>query len=320
MKLSVALCTFNGAAFVEEQLTSIAAQSRRPDEMIVCDDMSTDATPRILERFSVAAPFSTRIIRNRQRLGTIRNFEQAIERCTGDVIFLSDQDDVWRPEKIATMADRFIRDVRLACLFTDARRVDESGKPLGDSLWNHIAFTESERRRVERGRAFDVLMRHNVATGATMAFRAKWRGMILPIPNQVLHDRWIALILSAVARVECLDLPLIDYREHPEQQIGAGQPAGGLRRWLAMARETGPDEWRQRAAELRLALPRLESLGAVPRDRIEQLRRYIEHLETRASLPPQRWRRVPTVIRELATLRYFRYSSHVFSVAKDLFW
>jgi hypothetical protein len=307
------MCTWNGAAFVEEQLATIAAQSRRPDELIVCDDASTDITPRVLERFSVAAPFPVRIIRNRERLGTTRNFEQAISRCSGDVIFLSDQDDRWRPEKIAVMAEQFVRDIRLACLFTDAQT--STG-----SLWDHIAFTEEERGRVHRGRAFDVLIRHNVATGATMAFRAKWREAILPIPEEVMHDRWIALILSAVGRVDCLEMPLIDYRRHQQQQIGPGEPARGVARWMEMARQTGPAEWKRRAAELRVILGRLEKLETVPLERVEQLRRYIEHMETRASLPAQRWRRVPTVLRELIALRYFRYSNHVFSVAKDLFW
>jgi glycosyltransferase involved in cell wall biosynthesis len=313
MKVSVAMCTWNGAAYVEEQLASIVAQSRKPDELIVCDDASTDATARILERFSVTAPFPLRITRNRERLGTTRNFEQAIRQCTGDVIFLSDQDDVWRPEKIATMTDQFIRDIRLGCLFTDA--------VLGQgTLWDRIGFDDVERSRVHRGKAFDVLIRHNVVTGATMAFRAKWRETVLPVPDEILHDRWIALILSAVSRVDCLEMPLIEYREHPQQQIGAGQPATGISRWLELARETGAAEWKRRAAELRLALQRLESLDPPPAERIDHLRRFVTHMETRASLPQSRLRRIPTIVRELVTLRYVRYSRHLLSAAKDFFW
>jgi acyl carrier protein phosphodiesterase len=319
MKLSVAMCTWNGAAYVEEQLASVAAQTRKPDEVVICDDASSDATPRALERFSVTAPFTVRIFRNRERLGTTRNFEQAIKRCTGDIILLSDQDDLWRPEKIAVMAERFGRDIRIGCLFTDAVRTDEAGKPLPGTLWDHIGFDETERSRVHRGKAFDVLIRHNVATGATMAFRAKWRDSLLPIPEEIVHDRWIAVILSAVSRVDLIEQPLIDYRVHPQQQIGPGEAAAGIDRWIEMARETGAAEWKRRARELRTVLQRLESLDA-PRRRVEQLRKFVAHMETRAALPPQRWRRVPTILRELATLRYFRHSKHFLSAAKDLFW
>jgi len=313
MKLSVAMCTWNGAAYVEEQLVSIAAQTRRPDEVVICDDASNDATPRVLERFSVTAPFTVRIFRNRERLGTTRNFEQAIKRCTGDVIFLSDQDDVWRPEKIAVLAERFVRDIRIGCLFTDAALH-------GGTLWEHIGFDESERSRVHRGKAFDVLIRHNVATGATMAFRAKWRDTLLPIPEEIVHDRWIALILSAASRVDCIEQPLIDYRAHPQQQIGPGEAAAGIDRWIEMARETGAAEWKRRAKELRTVLQRLESLDNAPRRNVVQLGKFVAHMETRAALPPQRWRRIPTILRELATLRYFRHSKHFLSAAKDLFW
>ena len=307
MKLSVAMCTWNGAAFVEQQLASIAAQTRRPDELVICDDHSDDATPRALERFSVTAPFEVRIFRNGERIGTTRNFEQAIARCRGDVIFLSDQDDRWMPEKVAIMADAFVRDIRIGCVFTDAK--------LGDgSLWDHIGFDEGERGDVHRGKAFEVLIRQNVATGATMAFRAKWRDAILPIPAEVVHDRWIAVILAAISRVDCIEQQLIEYRVHPEQQIGAGKPAAG--RWIELARETGPAEWKRRAAELRIILQRLESLGAAP----PSFYKFIEHMETRAALPEKRWKRVPTVLRELATLRYFKHSRHLLSAAKDLFW
>lgn len=313
MKLSVAMCTWNGAAYVEEQLASIAAQTRKPDELVICDDASNDATPRILERFSVTATFPVRIFRNRERIGTTRNFEQAIKRCNGDVIFLSDQDDLWLPEKIASMTGQFVRDIRIGCLFTDAK-LD------GGSLWDHIGFDDSEKGRVHRGKAFDVLMRHNVATGATMAFRAKWRDALLPIPAEIVHDRWIAIILSAISRVDCLEEPLIEYRRHSKQQIGPGESAAGLDRWIELARETGPAEWKRRASELKLVLQRLESLENAPRPCVERLRRFIAHMETRASLPPQRWRRLPTIVRELATLRYFRHSRHFLSAAKDLLW
>jgi hypothetical protein len=312
MRISIALCTWNGAAFLEEQLASLAAQTRQPDEVIVCDDASTDESAAIVDRFAALSP---RLSRNPARLGTVRNFEQAIAKCSRDVIFLCDQDDVWRRDKIEVMTRAFEADENLACLFSNARRMTDT------TLWDHIGFRPRERRLVGSGRAFDVLVEHNVVTGATMAFRSRWRDAILPIPEipGMLHDQWIATVLSAVTKVRCIDAPLIDYREHDTQQVGAGAAAGGLGRWVGAARGTGAGDYARHAMQLVAVLHRLEFIGA-PRERIEQLRGRIAHLRTRASLPERRLSRIGTVIRELASFRYHRYSNHFWSAAKDLFW
>src|SRR5271168_1256902 len=97
MRVSVAMCTYNGAAYLEEQLESLALQSFPPEELVVCDDVSTDATPQILDDFARRAPFSVRIVKNSANVGYRRNFEQAIGLCQGEVIALSDQDDFWYP-------------------------------------------------------------------------------------------------------------------------------------------------------------------------------------------------------------------------------
>ena len=294
MRISVALCTFNGMPHIGEQLRSIEEQTRPVDELVIADDGSTDGTLEMLERYPV--------IKNPQRLGITKNFAQAIAACTGDIIFLADQDDVWAPNKVEVVA----RALESAdCVFTNAH-VD------GGLLWDHIAFTTNERRRVHLGQAFDILLRHNVATGATMAFRSKWREAILPIPEGMPHDRWIALILSAVAHVDCIDEPLITYRQHVGQQVGIGDSVD-LGRRIELTRYTGPAEWKRRAEELRVALPRLESLGAGAR--AFQLNDYIDHLETRASLPQTFGARLATILREAP--RYFRHSRHVLSILKD---
>ena len=98
--LSVALCTYNGARFIIAQLESIAAQSRLPDELIICDDHSRDGTLDLVRRFAVSASFSVCVHANPKNLGSTRNFEQAVEMCKGDIIVLCDQDDVWRPDKL----------------------------------------------------------------------------------------------------------------------------------------------------------------------------------------------------------------------------
>src|ERR687894_3003245 len=99
-RFSVAMCTYNGARFVAEQLASVAAQTRPPDELVVCDDGSTDETCRLVEEFAARAPFPVRLFVNERNLGSTRNFGRAVALCEGDLVALSDQDDVWHPEKL----------------------------------------------------------------------------------------------------------------------------------------------------------------------------------------------------------------------------
>lgn len=99
MKTSVALCTYNGEKYIKEQLDSILNQTKKVDEIIVCDDCSSDKTVEILNHYSSTNPGLFKIYINEQNLRSVKNFEKAITLCTGDIIFLSDQDDFWVNEK-----------------------------------------------------------------------------------------------------------------------------------------------------------------------------------------------------------------------------
>lgn len=308
--ISVALATFNGERFLGEQLRSIAAQTRPPDELVACDDASTDGTLAVLERFAAEAPFPVRIQRHPVRLGAVRNFETAITLCAGDVIALADQDDVWHPEKLAVIESEI---AQADLVFSDGRRIDQAGLPLTGTLWSRFGFRKSERTMVNRGSALDVLAAHNVVTGATMAFRSRWRSAVFPMPDhpKMFHDRWIALIVAGLGTVHAIERPLIDYREHERQQLGTGTGAG----WIESARATTAATYASWADELKLALDRLESLHA-PAAVLARLCDRIAHLEARGAMPESRLARLPIVTRELP--RYFRYSNHLWSAAKDL--
>src|SRR5215467_4239016 len=107
-KLSVALCTYNGSRFLQEQLGSIGSQSRPPDELVICDDGSSDDTVDIIKRFALNAPFPVKLEVNASNLGSTKNFELAVSLCCGDVIALSDQDDVWDATKLAKIERVFL--------------------------------------------------------------------------------------------------------------------------------------------------------------------------------------------------------------------
>ena len=99
-RISVAMCTYNGERFLAQQLVSIAQQSRPPDELVVCDDGSTDRTVAMIREFAVSVRYPVRVFENEHNLGVAANFERAIRLCEGNLIALADQDDIWYPIRL----------------------------------------------------------------------------------------------------------------------------------------------------------------------------------------------------------------------------
>ena len=187
--------------------------------MIIYEDASVDATPDIALDFADQAPFPVRFFRNNERADSSQTFEKAIRQCTGDIIFLCDQDDVWYPNKIALIQERFIARPDAGAVFTNGDVVDENLYPLGQ-LWKLFKFnllkgtsTDSERR------CLSVFFKHPVVTGATMTFRSCYRNLVLPILD-IWHDAWISLLIGATLSLDILPVPLIAYRQHRTNQFG----------------------------------------------------------------------------------------------------
>jgi glycosyltransferase involved in cell wall biosynthesis len=322
MRLSVALCTYNGEEYLGEQLDSLAAQTRPPDELVVCDDRSTDRTPEIVRDFATRATFPVSLHVNRDRLGSTPNFERAVGLCRGEVIALCDQDDVWHPRKLRRCEEVFSGDPSVGLVFTDAEVVDTSLRPTGARLWD-VTFDPEERRLMKQGRAFDVLARHNVVTGATMAFRSRFRELALPIPRHdaFIHDGWIALVVAAVSRVEALAEPLVKYRQHARQQIGVAA-ASSAQDTTAAGRALyyeGEAEKLERLRERLLAFKNTQGgASALLDSRLRRAEELAAHYRVRGSVVRGRFERLPLVLRELLTLRYHRYSKGLSSAALDL--
>lgn len=128
LKISIAMCTYNGERFLREQLDSIAAQTRLPDEVVVCDDGSTDDTMAILETWAKEAPFEVRIYQNEKNLGYAKNFEKAISLCVNDIIFISDQDDYWMPDKMEVCVQIFAERPDIITVYSNAEMADSELK------------------------------------------------------------------------------------------------------------------------------------------------------------------------------------------------
>src|ERR1700761_7621342 len=173
-RVSVAMCTFNGGRYLREQLASIARQTRQPSELVVCDDRSTDDTIAILKQFQTQVSFPVLVIQNAMRLGSTRNFDQAIGLCRSEFIALCDQDDRWSPERLERLSDALLENPFLGGIFSDANLIDGDGRPLGTGLFARHNFTAAMLRNFIACPTA-TLLKHDVVTGATLMFRASIR-------------------------------------------------------------------------------------------------------------------------------------------------
>jgi len=316
---SVAMCTYNGELYLKEQLLSIAKQTRLPDELIIYDDGSTDATSQIINEFRKTAPFPLKFCQNKENLGATKNFEKAIILCNGEIIALSDQDDVWLPSKLEKLEQVFNNYPLVNYVFSDALVVDEGLSYLGYTMWDGISFTVNQRKRFKQGYQAEILLKHNVVTGAIMMFCAKCRDWILPIPNQWIHDAWIALLLSAGGnRSTLVDEPLVKYRQHSTQLIG-GEKRNLKERFLK-ARDARGDAYLKDAESFIQLLERLDMKREIKEGTKKLIKCKIMHLRNRSKVYDTNTtslKKIETILVELFSRRYYDYSGGVVSAIKD---
>ncbi len=209
--IAVAMATYNGGRWLREQLDSIYAQTGVRLEVVVTDDGSTDDTVAILEEYRDR--HGLRLIRNPERLGYKENFAAAMRACTAPLIALSDQDDVWEPGKLATLAAALGDDL---LVHSDVVVVDTDG---------HVIAPSCRRRDFGplHGRVFmdrdyhiaSLLTRNTLAQGCTMLFRRELLDIALPIPaNEPDHDLWLAFVAAAKGRVHYVDHAGVRWRIH----------------------------------------------------------------------------------------------------------
>ncbi|MEI3520795.1 MAG: glycosyltransferase [Anaerosacchariphilus sp.] len=222
MKIGVVVATYNGEKYIEEQLKSILEQTMRPDMVVISDGKSSDATieccKRILGRYNTAY----RILTSEKQLQVSENFQKGLEYCDCDFIFFSDQDDVWLPQKIETIVNEMSRnDAQMA--FTNAYIVDQNLKSSEITLWESIGFKiDNNITLIEtHDKKFILeLLKHNVVTGMCVCITKEIKMRLLPFPEGVLHDKWIAFISILFGRVVAIDVPMVLYRQHKNNVVG----------------------------------------------------------------------------------------------------
>jgi glycosyltransferase involved in cell wall biosynthesis len=322
MKISIALCTYNGEKFLSEQLNSFLTQTVLPDELIICDDLSNDSTPKIVAEFAEKAPFQVQFLVNEKNLGSTKNFERAISFCTGEIIFLSDQDDFWFSEKIETITNEFKQNSEIGMVFTDAELVNENLKSLQKKLCD-LTYQKSERN----SNFFDILLKRNVVTGATMAFRKEFVEKFTPIPTEIpntIHDAWISLVIAANSDVKFIEKSLIKYRQHANQQIGVD--------WQFKSRKRD-ESYQKSIAFHHKEIERLHYMRSffqqfayfqtknyeklIDQNLLEK-ENLIKHYEARLNLAENKLKRIPMIFAQLKNGNYAKFSNGWKSAAKDL--
>ncbi len=315
-RISVALCTYNGARFIAQQLESIQKQTLPVDEVIVVDDGSSDATTQIVAQSSL--PIS--LLKNAARLGVTKNFENAISHCTGDIIFLCDQDDRWMPDKVQTLVKQLQME-SVGLVFSNAQVVREDLSPLNYRMWDSVWFDAQEQQRVASGQALPVLLRHAVAAGSTLAFKSKYLPLLLPIPNLPhSHDIWITLLLGCIGRIKPIDLDLIEYRLHGGNEVGMRHY--GFIDQIRMAKHQIKTNTFAYLAELHeAAYERLTSQTRWPvhPNLLVMLEDKIRHSKKRDQMSRHLIPRLATIGTELRRGNYRKFSYGYKSVLQDLF-
>ncbi|RBP26597.1 glycosyltransferase involved in cell wall biosynthesis [Oceanihabitans sediminis] len=224
MIISVALCTYNGEKYIKEQLDSIINQTYQVDEIIVCDDSSTDKTLQILKEYAFQYPNLISVFDNKTNLRTIKNFEKAISLTNGDLIFLADQDDIWKTSKVEIIVDYYKNTKNFKLVFTNGDLIDDKGNLINSTLWDEWGFSKERRKLwLDNDEAYkDLVLNKNKITGATVCINKSIKSNAIPIftPDGYWHDAWLGLHAAAQGGLYFIEQSLILYRIHESQQIG----------------------------------------------------------------------------------------------------
>ena len=226
MKISVAFIVYNGTQYLRQQLNSILDQTHKVDEIIVCDDASSDNTKEILEEYKNKHPNLFFIHYNTKNIGPTKNIEKAIQACTGELILFADQDDYWEAHKVETIIKYFEQNLTMNGVFTNGSLMN-SKEELDNkySLWDAMSFPyKTIKSKNELNNNFKLYINtvENCVTGATLAIRNNLPFLKQPFPiiKNLVHDRWLAINLAETNSLGILEEKLIRYRIHSAQAIG----------------------------------------------------------------------------------------------------
>ncbi len=221
MTVEIVVGTYNGERFISAQLESLLAQIFSEFRILVSDDGSSDSTVSVISEFVERNPGRFLMLQACKGKGARGNFSRLLQASTADYVFLCDQDDVWDADKVAVSLEAMFAaesqvgtDVPLL-VFSDLVVVDEQLQPLASSFFSY------QRLYPDRSGLRDLLFQ-NTVTGCSMVVNRALLVRALPIPTEAaMHDWWLALVAAAFGRVVCINRPLLKYRQHERNQVGA---------------------------------------------------------------------------------------------------
>ena len=242
-KISVVMCTYNGAQYLDEQLDSICTQTYPNIEIIVVDDCSTDDTFEILKNHQSQDP-RIQVFQNSENIGFVQNFSKAIALSTGAYIALADQDDIWKPYKL----ERFANEIQNHLLiYSDAILMSPDGQLLDQQL------TRPNHNLVS-GHCNQAFLFKNCVSGNTLMFKRELLQHILPIPNVSFHDIWIAFVASSLGTIGYTDEAMIYYRRHDNQVTNTKKKSKKDWQYLLQMPLRKIEKIRHKGAEIRRTL------------------------------------------------------------------
>jgi glycosyltransferase involved in cell wall biosynthesis len=218
MNVSIALCTFNGERFLHEQLMSLIRQTHAPSEIVICDDASTDQTLAIINEVKSKTTIPIYLHQNKPALGVFKNFEKCIGLCQSPIIFPCDQDDVWLPNKIEQHIKKHQENNELLLVFSNADVVSEDLKTSYYPLWKQGDMNAKSKHYVA---GFDkLIVKGQSVAGCCMSFKRDFFEKILPIPDGIYHDDWIATSAFMAGQIWAIPHTLMKYRQHDHNVVG----------------------------------------------------------------------------------------------------
>ena len=260
-KVIIVLATYNGQKYLREQIESIQAQTFTDWSLLVRDDCSTDLTPNILEGYARSDRRITIVDNNNINLGVIHNFGELLTIADSfdnmNYVFFSDQDDVWKPEKLKSMIEQFKKSEKQygqdlpLLVHSDLEVVNEELELINPSFMKFQSIAN------EKYNPWQILCVQNYVTGCVMGVNKPLLRFSLPIPkNVMMHDWWLALVASIYGRIEFVDEPLIKYRQHLNNQVGA---KGFWMRLNPFNRDLW-DRWKRGSSDLLLCTQQIKSM------------------------------------------------------------
>ena len=225
-KVDILLATYNGEKYLVEQLDSILAQTYTNFRLIVSDDCSTDGTRKILEEYK-AKDSRIELYFQAKNLGVIKNFEYLLKKVENNYYMLSDQDDIWKENKIERSVEK-LENSESDLVYSDLEVVDENLNVTYKSYWK----LKNIYKKIKKYNSFEALYLNNFITGCTLISKKEFIKDIIPLPDTsrfVLHDYWISLVVSQKGKISYVEEPLIKYRQHKNNKIGSKKQSDTLR-------------------------------------------------------------------------------------------